>query len=60
MPLYWLSHVPYVGSLMPCRLHVSPTLAPSSASLRVPTIWLSLNLDFSRQRLLLGGFFTSG
>lgn len=45
-PLYWLFHLSYVGSLMPCFLHVSPTLAPSSTSFKMPTIWLSLNFDF--------------
>ena len=39
-------HLWYVGSLMPCVLHVSPALAPSSTSLRMPTICASLNLDF--------------
>jgi len=26
--------------------HVSPTLPPSSTSLKIETIWLSVNLDF--------------
>ena len=35
-----------VGSLRPCLRQVSLTFAPSSTSLRMPTIWLSMNLDF--------------
>lgn len=59
MPENRLFHLWYVGSLMPCFLHVSLTFAPSSSSLRRPTIWLSLNLDFFMWRLPLGEFSTS-
>lgn len=38
-------------SFSSCFLHVSPILAPSSTSLGIATIWLSLNLDFFMWRL---------
>ena len=51
MPAYWPFPLSYVGSLMPCFLHVSATFAPTSTSLKVDSIWRAQNLDVLMQRL---------
>ena len=45
-PAYLLRHLKNVVRLMPCCRRRSATGTPDSASLRIPTIWLSLNFDF--------------
>ena len=45
-PPYLLRHLKNVALLTPCVRHRSGTGTPLSASRRMPTIWVSLNLDF--------------
>ena len=45
-PPYWLRHLKNVALLTPCVRHRSGTGTPLSASRRMPTIWVSLTLDF--------------
>lgn len=45
-PPYLLRHLKNVDLLTPCLRSKSATATPLSASLRIPTIWLSLNFDF--------------
>lgn len=42
---------------MPCLRHVSPTFAPASTSLRIRTIYSSLNFDFFMQSSSGGLYF---
>ena len=44
-PAYLLRHLKNVALLTPCRRSKSATGTPDSASLSIPTIWLSLNFD---------------
>jgi hypothetical protein len=39
------------------RRHVSVTLAPASTSLRIRTIWSSLNFDFFMHSSLVGKLY---
>ena len=45
-PPYLLRHLKNVALLTPCVRNRSGTGTPLSASRRMPTIWVSLNLDF--------------
>ena len=45
-PPYLLRHLKNVALLTPCVRHRSGTGTPLSASRKMPTIWVSLNLDF--------------
>src|SRR5688500_7440105 len=45
-PPYLLRHLKKVALLTPYFRHRSATGTPLSASLRIPTIWVSLNFDF--------------